>query len=182
MSHWIPLFLDLLEFLITLWINTLYAATAWSFQALSDLGFVVLSVVDCLCFLIPSEIPQKIVTGTIALQVGDINDNCPTLTNRVEYICSDTEVFNIIAEDEDGDPNSAPFTFSLVAEESTGEWKVEPLNGMDTLYFYIISSLCEHYFVIKNFRINSGNKSPFPCCCSTTHKLYGGLGSRWRND
>ncbi|XP_042272827.1 desmoglein-2-like [Thunnus maccoyii] len=74
------------------------------------------------------DIPSKTATGTIALQVGDVNDNCPTLTNRVQYICSDTEVVNITAKDEDGDPNSAPLAFSLVAEERRGEWRVEPLN------------------------------------------------------
>lgn len=70
------------------------------------------------------------ITGTIALQVGDVNDNCPSLTNKVEYICSDTEVITVTAVDEDGDPNSAPFSFSLVAKDSLEEWRVEPLNGM----------------------------------------------------
>uniref|UniRef100_A0A8P4KDP5 Desmoglein 2 n=1 Tax=Dicentrarchus labrax TaxID=13489 RepID=A0A8P4KDP5_DICLA len=74
------------------------------------------------------ETPPKMITGTIALQVGDVNDNCPSLTNDVEYICSDTEVINVTAVDEDGDPNSAPFSFSLVSEETQGEWRVEPSN------------------------------------------------------
>lgn len=73
-------------------------------------------------------------TGTIALQVGDVNDNCPSLTNDVEHICSGTEVVSVTAVDEDGDPNAAPFTFSLVAEESRGEWKVEPANGTTTYF------------------------------------------------
>lgn len=81
------------------------------------------------------------VTGTIALEVGDVNDNCPSLANNVEYICSDTEVINVTGIDEDGDPNSAPFTFSLTEEESQGEWRVEPLNG--TLSVYIHQS-CEY--------------------------------------
>ncbi|XP_050924415.1 desmoglein-3 [Lates calcarifer] len=74
------------------------------------------------------DMPPKMVTGTVALQVGDVNDNCPTLTNAVKYICSDTEVVDVTAVDEDGEPNSAPFSFSLVAEKSQGEWRVEPLN------------------------------------------------------
>ncbi|XP_037626194.1 desmoglein-2-like [Sebastes umbrosus] len=74
------------------------------------------------------DVPPKMVTGTIALQVGDVNDNCPTLTDHIEYICSDTEVVNVTAVDEDGDPNSAPLSFRLVAEESQGKWRVEPLN------------------------------------------------------
>lgn len=79
--------------------------------------------------MIPTETPPKIVTGTIALKVGDVNDNCPVLTHNVEYVCSDTEVINITAVDEDGEPNSAPFSFSLVPE-SQKEWSIEPLNGM----------------------------------------------------
>lgn len=87
------------------------------------------------------------VTGTVALQVGDVNDNCPTLTNAVKYICSDTEVVDVTAVDEDGEPNSAPFSFSLVAEKSQGEWRVEPLNGMDTFILVIIASLCAIVFI-----------------------------------
>ncbi|XP_059197237.1 desmoglein-2.1-like [Centropristis striata] len=78
------------------------------------------------------EVPPRMVTGTIALQVGDINDNCPTLASHTEYICLDTEVINVTAVDEDADPNSAPFSFRLVAEESEGEWRHEPLNDTST--------------------------------------------------
>ncbi|XP_035526807.1 desmoglein-2-like [Morone saxatilis] len=77
---------------------------------------------------VTDETPPKMITGTIALQVGDVNDNCPSLTNDVEYICSDTEVINVTVVDEDGDPNSAPFSFSLLSEETQGEWRVEPSN------------------------------------------------------
>lgn len=76
-----------------------------------------------------SESPGGMATGTIALQVGDANDNCPSLTSTVEYSCSGTEVFTVTAVDEDGDPNAAPFTFSLVEGESQGEWGIEPANG-----------------------------------------------------
>lgn len=86
-----------------------------------------------LCFLIPTDMPPKVITGTVALQVGDVNDNCPTLTSHVEYICSDTTVVNVTAVDEDGHPNAAPFNFSLVSDES--EWRVEPLNGMIQFLF-----------------------------------------------
>nr|XP_046247929.1 desmoglein-3-like [Scatophagus argus] len=74
------------------------------------------------------DVPVKIATGTIALQVGDVNDNCPSLINTVEYICSDTKVVNITALDEDAEPNSAPFSFSYVAKETQGEWSIQSLN------------------------------------------------------
>ncbi|XP_019132311.2 desmoglein-2-like [Larimichthys crocea] len=81
------------------------------------------------------DVPPKIVTGTIALQVGDENDNCPSLTNNVRYTCSDTEVIYVTAVDEDGDPNSAPFSFSLLEKESQDEWRIEidPFNGTSAL-------------------------------------------------
>jgi len=74
-------------------------------------------------------------TGTIALQVGDVNDNCPTLTKQKEHICSDTEILTVTAVDSDGDPNSAPFNFLVVSGKSQGEWRVEPLNGMIPCFY-----------------------------------------------
>ncbi|XP_056132722.1 desmoglein-2.1-like [Lampris incognitus] len=74
------------------------------------------------------DVPSKTATGTIALQVGDVNDNCPELTSTVDYICTDTEVVNITAQDKDGDPNGAPFRFSLVPEGSGRDWEVKPLS------------------------------------------------------
>lgn len=87
-----------------------------------------------------TDVPPKIVTGTIALQVGDENDNCPSLTNNVRYTCSDTEVIYVTAVDEDGDPNSAPFSFSLLEKESQDEWRIEidPFNGMITYFYYYL--------------------------------------------
>ncbi|KAM6962568.1 desmoglein-2.1-like [Aplochiton taeniatus] len=72
--------------------------------------------------------PAKTSTGTIALQVGDSNDNCPELTSTLEYVCTDTESVNVTAQDVDGEPNGAPFHFSLVPEETRGQWGVDPLN------------------------------------------------------
>ncbi|KAM4629815.1 desmoglein-2.1-like [Polymixia lowei] len=74
------------------------------------------------------DVPSKMATGTIALQVGDANDNCPELTSNLEYLCSDTEVVNITAVDEDGDPNGAPLLFSLLDEKSAGEWELKTLD------------------------------------------------------
>ena len=82
-----------------------------------------------LYFLISTDTTHKMTTGTIALKVGDTNDNCPSLVNRLEHVCEDTEVVHVTAVDKDGDPNSAPLTFSIVTKESQGEWRVEPLNG-----------------------------------------------------
>ncbi|XP_034035094.1 desmoglein-2-like [Thalassophryne amazonica] len=72
--------------------------------------------------------PSRTATGTIALQVGDENDNCPILKSKLEYVCSGTEQVIITAEDEDRDPNAAPFIFSIVPKQTTDKWKIEHLN------------------------------------------------------
>lgn len=79
--------------------------------------------------LISTDLPSKTATGTIVLQVGDANDNCPTLNTSVEYICWDTRVVNITGQDKDADPNGGPFSFSVVAEKSSQKWRLESLDG-----------------------------------------------------
>ncbi|XP_049911254.1 desmoglein-2-like [Epinephelus moara] len=103
-----------------------------------------------------------IATGTIALKVGDVNDDCPTLTNHVEYICSDTEVINVTAVDKDGDPNSAPFTFLLVEEESRGDWRVEPLNGTSASLRALKLLWAGHYQVAFIIQDQQGLACPDP--------------------
>nr|XP_033477415.1 desmoglein-2-like [Epinephelus lanceolatus] len=142
-----------------------------------------------------------IATGTIALKVGDVNDDCPTLTNHVEYICSDTEVINVTAVDEDGHPNSDPFTFLLVEEESRGDWRVEPLNGTSASLRALKPLWAGHYQVAFIIQDQQGLACPDPqyldlhvCSCekgetckpagidgqTATHKesssTFGGLG------
>ncbi|XP_072295377.1 desmoglein-2.1-like [Eucyclogobius newberryi] len=76
------------------------------------------------------DMPSQTATGTIALQVLDSNDNCPTLTSTLEYICFDVQVLEITGQDKDGDPNGAPFSFKLVPESSRGEWEIEQVDGV----------------------------------------------------
>ncbi|CAB1324035.1 unnamed protein product, partial [Coregonus sp. 'balchen'] len=76
-----------------------------------------------------NKVPDRVsFPGTIALQVGDANDNCPELTSTLEYLCTDAKMVNITAEDTDDDPNAAPYEFMLVEEETQREWKVEPIS------------------------------------------------------
>lgn len=80
-------------------------------------------------FVIILELPPQTSTGTIALQVEDLNDNCPRLLNNVQIVCSDTRVVNVTAEDEDSDPNGAPLEFSLIPEKTKGKWNLQRING-----------------------------------------------------
>lgn len=76
------------------------------------------------------EISSRTATGTIALQVADVNDNCPSLNTTLEYVCTDTEVIPIAGFDPDGDPNGAPFSFKLVPESSRGDWELRDVDDL----------------------------------------------------
>ncbi|XP_046905985.1 desmoglein-3-like [Hypomesus transpacificus] len=78
------------------------------------------------------DMPIQTATGTIAIHVEDLNDNCPVLISTQEYLCSGTERFNVTAEDLDANPNGAPLKFTLVSEESMGAWMVEEISDTNT--------------------------------------------------
>ncbi|XP_038622616.1 desmoglein-2 [Tachyglossus aculeatus] len=70
--------------------------------------------------------PRKTATGTVEIHVIDINDNCPRLVDPVKTLCEDAEFVNVTAEDLDGYPNSAPFTFTVIDDPPgiTDEWVI----------------------------------------------------------
>ncbi|XP_050994933.1 desmoglein-2 [Labeo rohita] len=84
---------------------------------------------------ISDELPPQTSTGTIALQVEDLNDNCPRLLNNVQTVCSDTKVVNVTAEDDDSDPNGAPLEFSLIPEKTKGKWNLQRINDISASLF-----------------------------------------------
>ncbi|XP_061111874.1 desmoglein-2-like protein [Conger conger] len=75
-----------------------------------------------------NDIPAKTATGTIVLVVEDVNDNCPTLTNPNQIVCSSHTALPVSAKDRDADPNGPPFRFRVVPE-GTKQWTVEPANN-----------------------------------------------------
>uniref|UniRef100_A0A667Y0G7 Desmoglein 2 n=1 Tax=Myripristis murdjan TaxID=586833 RepID=A0A667Y0G7_9TELE len=77
---------------------------------------------------ISEDMPSKTATGTIAIQVEDFNDQCPKLTSHVQSMCTTADAVTVTAVDEDAFPNGAPFTFTVIPEETKGKWKVENLN------------------------------------------------------
>lgn len=87
---------------------------------------------SCFCFSIP-DIPSKTATGTIAIQVEDFNDHCPTLTSDVESMCTTMNTVILNAKDEDAFPNGPPFIFTIIPEGTEGKWQVEHLNGKKEL-------------------------------------------------
>ncbi|XP_031418740.1 desmoglein-2-like isoform X2 [Clupea harengus] len=76
---------------------------------------------------ITTDFPRKTATGTIAIQVEDFNDNCPTLTSTNQTVCFQENVVYVTAVDGDAYPNGAPFEFKVVSNTKE-EWSVERLN------------------------------------------------------
>lgn len=73
--------------------------------------------------------PAKTATGTIAIQVEDFNDHCPTLTSQIQTLCIPEDAVIVNAKDEDFPPNGSPFTFEMIPEGTQGKWQVEHFNG-----------------------------------------------------
>lgn len=44
-------------------------------------------------------------------------------------MCHEDNLVYVTAHDEDFFPNSAPYEFTVIEEQSKGKWVVEPLNG-----------------------------------------------------
>ncbi|KAL7871869.1 hypothetical protein SRHO_G00068520 [Serrasalmus rhombeus] len=74
---------------------------------------------------ITDDMPSVTATGTIALEVEDVNDNCPTLLSTLQHVCSDVPEVNVAAVDADAHPNGAPLQFLVIPEETTGKWNVK---------------------------------------------------------
>ncbi|XP_054840704.1 desmoglein-2 isoform X2 [Eublepharis macularius] len=80
---------------------------------------------------ITEDFPSKTATGTIAIQVQNVNFHCPTITTQATTICSDAKFTNITVEDEDAHPNSGPFTFSIIdePERMSDKWVIGQVDG-----------------------------------------------------
>ncbi|KAI4809802.1 hypothetical protein KUCAC02_018666 [Chaenocephalus aceratus] len=78
---------------------------------------------------ITDDNPSKTATGTIAIQVEDFNDHCPTLIATTQTMCLEDKVIYVTAVDQDEFPNSAPFEFTVIGGSSDGKWTVESLNA-----------------------------------------------------
>ena len=81
--------------------------------------------------------PAKTATGTVAIQVEDFNDHCPTLTSNIQTMCTTVDAVIVNAKDEDAFPNGPPFHFNIVPEGTEGKWHVERLNGEENTVNYL---------------------------------------------
>ncbi|KAE8293849.1 Desmoglein-4 Cadherin family member 13 Precursor [Larimichthys crocea] len=81
---------------------------------------------EVLC--ISEDMPAKTATGTVAIQVEDFNDHCPTLTSDFQTMCTTSDSVIVNAKDEDFFPNGPPFHYVIIPEGTEGKWQVEHLN------------------------------------------------------
>ncbi|XP_068175324.1 desmoglein-2.1-like [Antennarius striatus] len=83
---------------------------------------------------ITRDMPVKTATGTIAIQVTDSNDHCPTLTTTRTSLCDDEKTVIVTGFDEDGIPNAAPFKFIIIPEGTRGSWDIEAINDTSAAF------------------------------------------------
>lgn len=70
-------------------------------------------------------------TGTVIIQVEDVNDNLPEIPTSELVLCEKQGELGsvvVVAEDKDQPPFSSPFTFSL-PKDNDGKWSVTRFNG-----------------------------------------------------
>ncbi|XP_062337007.1 desmoglein-2-like protein [Osmerus eperlanus] len=90
--------------------------------------FVVNGTYTAKIVCITNEVNAKTATGTIAIQVKDISDNCPTLTDTSQTMCQWTNMVYVTAKDVDAFPNRAPFNFRVIQAGNKQNWTIERLN------------------------------------------------------
>lgn len=83
-----------------------------------------------------TDLAGKTVTGTVAIQVEDFNDHCPTLSSELKTMCTPQDHVTVTATDEDASPNGAPFDFEIIPEGTQGKWRTEHNNGEEILHFH----------------------------------------------
>ncbi|XP_042368749.1 desmoglein-3-like [Plectropomus leopardus] len=77
---------------------------------------------------ITEDMPTKTATGTVLIEVKDLNDQCPTLTSSIQTACIPKDSVIVTAKDEDAFPHGPPFEFTIIPEGTQGKWHFEHYN------------------------------------------------------
>lgn len=91
---------------------------------------------------------SKTGTGTVIIQVEDVNDNMPTIPTSELVLCEKEGELGsvmVVAEDKDQPPFSSPFTFRL-PQDNDGKWSVTRFNGRCLCFYATALSLVERMF------------------------------------
>ncbi|XP_066479957.1 desmoglein-2 [Tiliqua scincoides] len=94
-------------------------------------SFVVNGTYTAMILAITGDSPSKTVTGTIAIQVENVNDHCPTVTPTTTRVCSDAQFIDFTIEDRDSHPNGGPFTVTVIdhPERMSDKWVISRIDG-----------------------------------------------------
>ncbi|XP_036447382.1 cadherin-like protein 26 [Colossoma macropomum] len=81
-------------------------------------------------YVVDNGAPPMTGTGTLIIQVGDLNDNLPIIEVNTLGMCLSDEATtaNITAVDLDLPPYSSPFTYELLGDVK-GKWSIDPSVG-----------------------------------------------------
>ncbi|KAG9332555.1 hypothetical protein JZ751_014653 [Albula glossodonta] len=89
------------------------------------------SIYTILIHAIDDGKPPATGTGTLLINLGDLNDNSPFLLTKSTYMCGNRDKsIEIEGKDEDVDPFGGPFAFSLQDKSQRRVWKFDPETGM----------------------------------------------------
>ncbi|XP_017571070.1 cadherin-like protein 26 [Pygocentrus nattereri] len=79
--------------------------------------------------------PPATGTGTLVIQLGDLNDNAPYLTSNNSIMCGNkTQRVTVKPDDADAPPFAGPFSFSIASEDKKllSMWKFNPSTGSES--------------------------------------------------
>ncbi|XP_036447551.1 cadherin-like protein 26 [Colossoma macropomum] len=90
--------------------------------------YVVNSTYTVLIRAIDNGEPPATGTGTLVIQLGDLNDNAPYLTSNISVMCGN-KTDRVMVKPDDG-----PFSFSIASEdkELLSMWKLNPSTGSES--------------------------------------------------
>ncbi|KAJ8394568.1 hypothetical protein AAFF_G00043710 [Aldrovandia affinis] len=76
------------------------------------------------------ELPENEVQADVSIQILNVNDNFPKLTEKQGFICvKDATPLVLHAEDNDGPPFGQPFTFTLAQPKKFSNFQIHAVDG-----------------------------------------------------
>ncbi|XP_047677232.1 desmoglein-2-like [Tachysurus fulvidraco] len=107
---------------------------------------------------VTKEFPFKTATGTLVIQVENINDNSPILANSFVTICYGSKEVYVTAKDGDRSPYAEPFNFTLVTKD-TEKWSLGYHNATTHILRSKEENLWPEIYTVNLVVKDNGGKS-----------------------